>query len=126
MNPERILDTFVAIYEWEGRRTHLFDVPVLSVYVGLQRITVIPVTAADLQQMVARDAFPATWDFVHGQIILAIAGQVSEAEYQELWQRLRRSTLIDLWLDDEMRAIAADKAATALKNAGIFLLLPNR
>ncbi|MEO0853710.1 MAG: hypothetical protein AAFY15_09440 [Cyanobacteria bacterium J06648_11] len=125
MNPQRILDRFVAIYGWEGRHTHLFDVPTLSVYVGLQRLTVIPVAATDLKQMVERDAFPATWDFVHGQIILAIAGRLDPADYPTVWQRLRRSTLIDLWIENDMRAIAADNAATALKTAGIFLLLPD-
>lgn len=125
MNPDAILDTFIAVYGWAGRRIHLFEQPAMSVYAGLQRLTVIPVTAADLQQMVEADRFPATWDFVHGQIILAIAGSLSEPEYLYVWGRLRRTTLIDLWLEDDMRAIAADKAAIALKNAGIFLLLPS-
>ncbi|MEM6447769.1 MAG: hypothetical protein AAF704_14585 [Cyanobacteria bacterium P01_D01_bin.123] len=125
MKAEEVLDRFVSIYGWDGRRIWLFGSPAMSIYAGLHRLTVIPVTAIDLWRMAAADSFPATWDFVHGQIVLAIAGHLHRTQYLELWKRLRRSHLIDLWLEDDMRTIAAENAAAALKEAGIFLLLPD-
>lgn len=125
MNAEDVLDRFVSMYGWEVRRIRLFEAPALSVYAGRNRLTVIPVRATDLQQMVELDSFPAAWDFVHGQIILAIAGRLSESDYQHVWKKLRRSHFIDLWLDENMRAIAARNAAEALGAAGIFLLVPD-
>ena len=119
VSAEEILELLRQQHNWAFQPIAFFGQPALRTYANGRRLTVFPLNADQLQTIAATDTTPIAWDFVRGQIGLAIAGQLTDEHFEQCWTWLRGTNLSDIWLDPAMQALAFRSASQSLRQAGV-------
>ncbi|WP_017324338.1 hypothetical protein [Synechococcus sp. PCC 7336] len=119
MSAEEILDLLRQQYNWNFKPLEFFGNPALRTFANGKRLTAFPVTTPQLLNMAETCTTPIAWDFVRGQIALAIAGQLTGTQFDRCWHWLRSTNLLDIWLDPDMQSLAFDRASSTLQQVGI-------